>query len=227
MPIREKPGGPAGPGCPCSPGFPVPGFPGKPGGPGGPRGPGFPGGPGSPFRSIGSSGRGISERKRKRRDSQGTDCGHKGHIYPFPTLAWSAWQEDKALYLFVKTTPRYSPPGSRGRWSSKWSSGHLGGFRMSSPRAPSIQPSQGWAMPKSLGCLSFLQDLRENGRQVAPAALRRARTDRPTTSQTFLAVPCPTKGLRCQPAVPSSGPPGVAGSGPASGRKRKWEDLWW
>lgn len=66
MPALEKPGGPAGPGCPCSPGFPVPGFPGKPGGPGGPRGPGFPGGPGSPFRSIGSIGRGISERERKR-----------------------------------------------------------------------------------------------------------------------------------------------------------------
>lgn len=43
----------------------MPGFPGKPGGPGGPRGPGFPGGPGSPFKSIGSSGRGISEREKR------------------------------------------------------------------------------------------------------------------------------------------------------------------
>lgn len=189
LPIREKPGGPAGPGCPWSPGLPVPGLPGKPGGPGGPRGPGFPGGPGSPFRSIGSSGRGISEKEKERTQSGAWSLGTEDPSTHSPTPAWGALEEDKDLYLFVKTTPRSPLPALTEDGVSGASSGNLGGLRVSSPRAPSIQPVR-------LGSLSALHALEWNGRQVAPAALRGAGRSRTPGS--------PAPRLRYRLSLPAS-----------------------
>lgn len=78
----------------------MPGFPGKPGGPGGPRGPGFPGGPGSPFKSIGSSGRGISERE-KRGQSGLVNRSWKPHLPISPGQCeehWDGGGGNEALY---------------------------------------------------------------------------------------------------------------------------------